>query len=255
MKLHLDRQATLSALLAQEDTDGSKTITIEDNGPKHFVVKDRHGQMLDVKGTYQLANLLQELWLSKDGILDSDLVTQKALARIDHLIRHHYWKTLTRRIDEAGLLATLADEKRSSDKQYLYVPEADPDSLAFYRQITAAHPNIEVLTVPPTLTPAYLESIEDRPGLLALKIDPNTHQPAPYVVPGGRFNEMYGWDSYFIGLGLIAHDQYELAHAGKHGLPDPALRPHAQCQPQLLPEPFAAAVLHPVPARLSRRIR
>ena len=63
MKLHLDRQATLSALLAQEDTDGSKTITIEDNGPKHFVVKDRHGQMLDVKGTYQLANLLQELWL------------------------------------------------------------------------------------------------------------------------------------------------------------------------------------------------
>jgi alpha,alpha-trehalase len=27
--------------------------------------------------------------------------------------------------------------------------------------------------------------------------------PHPYVVPGGRFNEMYGWDSYFILLGLI----------------------------------------------------
>jgi alpha,alpha-trehalase len=26
--------------------------------------------------------------------------------------------------------------------------------------------------------------------------------PNPYVVPGGRFNEMYGWDSYFILLGL-----------------------------------------------------
>ena len=27
--------------------------------------------------------------------------------------------------------------------------------------------------------------------------------PKPYVVPGGRFNEMYGWDSYFILVGLL----------------------------------------------------
>src|SRR5262245_52836769 len=27
--------------------------------------------------------------------------------------------------------------------------------------------------------------------------------PRPYVVPGGRFNEMYGWDSYFIQVGLL----------------------------------------------------
>jgi alpha,alpha-trehalase len=27
--------------------------------------------------------------------------------------------------------------------------------------------------------------------------------PHPYVVPGGRFNEMYGWDSYFIQAGLL----------------------------------------------------
>jgi alpha,alpha-trehalase len=27
--------------------------------------------------------------------------------------------------------------------------------------------------------------------------------PHPYVVPGGRFKEMYGWDSYFIQLGLL----------------------------------------------------
>jgi alpha,alpha-trehalase len=33
------------------------------------------------------------------------------------------------------------------------------------------------------------------PGLLYL--------PRPYVVPGGRFNEMYGWDSAFIVLGLL----------------------------------------------------
>lgn len=35
--------------------------------------------------------------------------------------------------------------------------------------------------------------------------------PNPYVVPGGRFNEMYGWDSYFILRGLLRDQQIELA--------------------------------------------
>ena len=35
--------------------------------------------------------------------------------------------------------------------------------------------------------------------------------PSPYVVPGGRFNEMYGWDSYFIQLGLLRDGEVALA--------------------------------------------
>lgn len=35
--------------------------------------------------------------------------------------------------------------------------------------------------------------------------------PKPYVVPGGRFNEMYGWDSYFIQMGLIRDGEVSLA--------------------------------------------
>ena len=35
--------------------------------------------------------------------------------------------------------------------------------------------------------------------------------PNRYVVPGGRFNEMYGWDSYFIILGLVEDGKTELA--------------------------------------------
>ncbi len=35
--------------------------------------------------------------------------------------------------------------------------------------------------------------------------------PRPYVVPGGRFNEMYGWDSYFIQLGLLRDNDVALA--------------------------------------------
>lgn len=41
------------------------------------------------------------------------------------------------------------------------------------------------------------------PGLLYLE-----HS---YVVPGGRFNEMYGWDSYFILRGLLSSGRIELA--------------------------------------------
>ncbi len=41
------------------------------------------------------------------------------------------------------------------------------------------------------------------PGLLYL--------PEKYVVPGGRFNEMYGWDSYFIIRGLLEAGRVELA--------------------------------------------
>jgi len=43
----------------------------------------------------------------------------------------------------------------------------------------------------------------DPPGLLFL--------PNPYVVPGGRFNEMYGWDSYFIIRGLLRSGKVDLA--------------------------------------------
>ena len=43
----------------------------------------------------------------------------------------------------------------------------------------------------------------DPPGLLYL--------PEKYVVPGGRFNEMYGWDSYFIIRGLLREGRLDLA--------------------------------------------
>lgn len=37
--------------------------------------------------------------------------------------------------------------------------------------------------------------------------------PGRYVVPGGRFNEVYGWDSYFIVQGLLCEDRVGLAES------------------------------------------
>ena len=76
----------------------------------------------------------------------------------------------------------------------------------------SAMKDIEIRTLPRNVL-----SIREH-GLLYL--------PRPYVVPGGRFNEMYGWDSYFIQVGLLRDDQlgdasdlvenflYEIEHFG-----------------------------------------
>lgn len=36
--------------------------------------------------------------------------------------------------------------------------------------------------------------------------------PSSYIVPGGRFDEIYYWDSYFIMLGLAASGRHDLTH-------------------------------------------
>src|SRR5579875_960498 len=61
---------------------------------------------------------------------------------------------------------------------------------------------------------AGFKSIDVRPlpaDLDSLKAQGLLYLPHPYVVPGGRFNEMYGWDSYFIQVGLLR--DHDLDHA------------------------------------------
>ncbi len=101
------------------------------------------------------------------------------------------WDTLTRSMDEC---ASLADVKVMTHP-VLYLPAGLPVPAKVadlqhtcYVQVRALPRAIERMgDVKPEDLPT--------PGLLYL--------PHPYVVPGGRFNEMYGWDSYFIVLGLL----------------------------------------------------
>ncbi|MGO4884501.1 MAG: trehalase family glycosidase [Bryobacteraceae bacterium] len=63
------------------------------------------------------------------------------------------------------------------------------------------------------MAPADMQKIEIRklPDLAQIKEQGLLYLPLPYVVPGGRFNEMYGWDSYFIQLGLLRDNDLDLA--------------------------------------------
>lgn len=109
------------------------------------------------------------------------------------------WDHLTRSLDRCK---TYEDQK-VGDEAYLYFP-ADFQSLPAFRELVKGC-RVHVERLPEVITnpdDMHLNKISNE-GLLYL--------PHAYVVPGGQFNEMYGWDSYFIVVGLLRAQRLELA--------------------------------------------
>jgi alpha,alpha-trehalase len=112
------------------------------------------------------------------------------------------WHTLTRSNKDIAQAALdpkfpLGQQQRS----LVYVPTKEDigkvESSLRAQMSASDFATIAVRHLPPN--PSEIK----QPGLLYL--------PRPYVVPGGRFNEMYGWDSYFIQLGLLRAGEVRLA--------------------------------------------
>ncbi len=112
---------------------------------------------------------------------------------------HSAWSTLTRSMSDC---ASVVDPKLKT-APVLYLPR----DLSMPADVTAMQKqcHVRVLRLPMVIT--HFDQIRESqiatPGLLYL--------PHPYVVPGGRFNEMYGWDSFFIIQGLL--DDHHVAMA------------------------------------------
>ena len=221
-------EETLQRLLSQEDTDGDKKITIEDKGPKTFTIdllsedagvyaeQGRSTKAYTIKGTYHLSNFLQELALEKalgktEASVPLSKIEEAPTARVSRMIKDYFWDDLTRTLDAEGLRKSLGDDKATDATQRLYVPITDTESIAYYQKIQQQFPNLEVVILPKGITPEYVKSINEKPGVLALALQEG--KGVPFVVPGGRFNEMYGWDSYFEGVGLILDGRIDLAKA------------------------------------------
>ncbi len=221
---------TLDSLIAKEDTDHDKRITIDDphipdtdRGNRRFWITALDGREYEVDETYYLANLLEDLKLAEDEgketiVLDGADIFQPPAQRIAESIRNLYWVGLTRRIDEAGIEKIFKDEKvKTVDGfNYVYVPHGDTLGNDYFSGVARSRPDLKmkVVMLPAKVTPKYVESLNDRPGILSLEMyrDPDGRiAAAPFVVPGGRFNEMYGWDSYFITLGLLQDGKIALA--------------------------------------------
>src|SRR3954469_2191755 len=109
------------------------------------------------------------------------------------------WDVLTRSMDKCE---TVVDPKMPTQSM-LYVPAeyAINDRL----KLLATRCKVRVLPLPERITrPGQLDvNTLHGHGLLLLE--------NPYVVPGGFFNEMYGWDSYFIALGLVRDGKVDVA--------------------------------------------
>ena len=112
------------------------------------------------------------------------------------------WSVLTR--SNRNLAAAAVDPKFKplpNGRWPVYLPAKEDAALIqsnLRREMAPADfAKIEIRKLPNGAAP-----VEDQ-GLLYL--------PRPYVVPGGRFNEMYGWDSYFIQLGLLRDNEVALA--------------------------------------------
>ena len=119
-------------------------------------------------------------------------------ATIDEYI-HKGWDSLSRSMSECQ---SLIDPKVTTPP-LLYLPYGAPTPVEIER--LSSHCKIEIAHLPHRIVHIgdVKESEISRPGLLYL--------PNRYVVPGGRFNEMFGWDSYFIILGLLRDGRGDLA--------------------------------------------
>lgn len=213
MKLPVHKSTLINQLIKQEDTTGSYTITVDDSGRKEFFVKDENGNRVALKGTYHLSNLLQEAALlsHEKGYLFLDHIVEDPVTRISRVIKNHYWHKLTRSFNSKQILKVLKDEKMQGDFLRLYVPKSDFKALEFYKKITSKLNNVKVETIPDNISSNEIIGLNKKPGILALAYSEKKERSIPFVVPGGRFNEMYGWDSYFIGLGLIIDNKFDLA--------------------------------------------
>ena len=109
------------------------------------------------------------------------------------------WDTLTRSMSECQ---SVVDPKIKA-ASVLYLPAGFNEPAALQKLTRECDVRIEHLPI----------EIHHLGEIDTAKIQPHglLYLENKYVVPGGRFNEMYGWDSYFIIRGLLRAGRVELA--------------------------------------------
>jgi alpha,alpha-trehalase len=234
------------------DLDGDGCITARDAeraraSNLRFAVDIQLGpgvrlELADPERLAHVADVLAEEILEGRGDLPG-LPVARILERRTVTLRRlidQSWDGLVRRSDRIEDLkqALRVMPVQSPDgRQRVFVPEKDVKALKRLRA-QAARTGIEVVALSKPREAADWQRLNREPGMAYL--------PKPYIVPGGRFSQMFGWDSYFNGRGALASGRVELArdllenqlyaieHYGK--IPNSNLGYHlSRTQPPLMP--------------------
>jgi alpha,alpha-trehalase len=130
------------------------------------------------------------------------LPDETRLARLREYIKMS-WTVLER--SNRDLPRALPDPKmpRGAGKPWLLYISSQESRTRVHNELAAVLSADEMRRIEIRALPRDPRSVREH-GLLYL--------PHPYVVPGGRFNEMYGWDSYFIQVGLLRDGEVARAH-------------------------------------------
>jgi alpha,alpha-trehalase len=109
------------------------------------------------------------------------------------------WDTLTRSMTDCK---SIVDPKITT-ASVLYLPAGFAAPAAVNKLTADCNVQVKALPIAIDHLGQITSSDQNPSGLLYL--------PNKYLVPGGRFNEMYGWDSYFIIRGLLRAGRIDLA--------------------------------------------
>lgn len=229
-ELLINVDKTIKDLYAREIKDGNFQITIEDDGPKHIslgTLASAGYRSTDLRGNYVISNLLQELTLAqllKQKVIKihKSRLNENPVDRLARRIKDEFWGNLERRLD-ANLIEKAGRDPKdwtADPRPRIYIPHGCVEQYNYYTQIAKDQPEIrlDVRWLPAApFTPEFVQSLNDAPGILALEMRKEIVDGRevltgePFTVPGGRFNEFYGWDSYMTTLGLLENGRIAMA--------------------------------------------
>ena len=131
----------------------------------------------------------------------SDHASAEQLRAIKKYIKQS-WHTLTRSSAQLAKAAPDPKFKPMADGRWPVYVSRRENIKRIEQTLRAQMPAEDFATIDIRQLPEDASEVREH-GLLYL--------PYPYVVPGGRFNEMYGWDSYFTQVGLVRDNETVLA--------------------------------------------
>ena len=184
---------------------------------------------LESGNAWTTPQLLAHTSVVRDKLLtvlqSEDRLPNHACGLLLTVIRKLYWPKLRRSFDTPKEAYQAAFDPKMPGPTVVYVPSNDPQGAALWRSYAERlepGQSLDIREIAVPVSPQDADRLSKEGGFLPLAHEPDVHgeeRYLPYYVPGGRFNEVYGWDTDFIAMGLLEDGNLEdVAALIKHHL-------------------------------------